>query len=216
MIRADQRVEVLIPEGGFDGLHLPLAVVRHEGKNLLPLPVVNALEFLSRTDRPVHRDGADAQLLLDFIQQVKRVAGFAVHFIDKGKYRDMPHHADLEQLAGLVFHALAGVDYHHGGIGRHQGAVGILRKILVARGIQNIDAVAVVMELHHRGGNRDAALLFDLHPVGDGVLGGLFSLDRAGERNRASVQQELFGQGGFPRVGVGDDGEGAALFDFLA
>ena len=36
----------------------------------------------------------------------------------------------------------------------------------MARGIENVDAVAAVLELHDRRGDRNAALLFDLHPVG--------------------------------------------------
>ena len=35
--------------------------------------------------------------------------------------------------------------------------------------------------------------------------------DGTGERNRPAEQQQFFGEGGFARVGVGDDGEGAAV-----
>lgn len=39
------------------------------------------------------------------------------------------------------------------------------------------------------------------------------SLDRTRLVNRPAVEQELFGQGRFTRVGVGDDGKIAARFD---
>ena len=56
-------------------------------------------------------------------------------------------------------------------VGGHQGAVGVLGEVLVARGVQNVDAEALVLELHDRRGDGDAALLFNLHPVGGGVRG---------------------------------------------
>ena len=47
-----------------------------------------------------------------------------------------------------------------------RGAVGVLREVLVAGGVQDVDAEALVLELHHGGGDGDAPLLLDLHPVG--------------------------------------------------
>src|SRR5699024_4843549 len=70
-------------------------------------------------------------------------------------------------------------------------------------------------ELEHRRGNRDAALFFDVHPVRDGVPGALLALDRAGLVDGSAVEQELFGEGGLARVGVADDGERPAAFDFF-
>ena len=39
----------------------------------------------------------------------------------------------------------------------------------------------------------------------------LAPLDRTGECYRAAEKQQFFGEGGFPRVGVGNDGKGAAV-----
>ena len=39
----------------------------------------------------------------------------------------------------------------------------------------------------------------------------LAPFDGTGERNRPAEQQQFFGEGGFARVGVGDDGEGTAV-----
>jgi acyl CoA:acetate/3-ketoacid CoA transferase len=44
---------------------------------------------------------------------------------------------------------------------------------------------------------------------------GFARLDRAGNLNRAREQQQLFGQGGFARVGVEDDGKGPAAAHFI-
>ena len=51
-------------------------------------------------------------------------------------------------------------------IDRGERAVGILRKILVARRVEQFEHAAGVLEGHHRGDHRDAALALDAHPVG--------------------------------------------------
>mgnify|MGYP000255446597 CR=1 FL=1 len=83
----------------------------------------------------------------------------------------MAHGADLEQLPGLRLHAFRAVDDHDGGVGGHEGAVGILGEVLMAGGVQNVDAEAVVLKLHHGGRDGNTALLLNLHPVGGGGAG---------------------------------------------
>ena len=84
----------------------------------------------------------------------------------------------------------------------------------MAGGVQNVDAEAFILELHHRGGDGNAALLLNLHPVGGGGPAVLLALDHAGLGDGASVQEELLRQSGLAGVGVGDDGEGAAAGNF--
>ena len=85
----------------------------------------------------------------------------------------------------------------------------------MAGGIQNVDAEAAVLELHHRGGDGDAPLLLDLHPVGGGGPGPL-ALDLAGLRDGSAVEQEFFRQGGLAGVRVGDDRKGPAALNLRA
>ena len=56
----------------------------------------------------------------------------------------------LNSLMVWASNALGGVNDHDGGIRRHQGAVGVLTEVLVARGVQNVDALALVVELQDR------------------------------------------------------------------
>ena len=179
-----------------------------EEENPLLFPVVDALELLAAADGPVDGVGVDAQLPLHFLAQLQRVPGLPVHLVDEGEDGDVAQGADLEELPGLGLHALGAVDDHHGAVGGHQRAVGVLGEVLVARGVQNVDAEAVVLELHDRGGDGDTALLFNFHPVGGGGLGPL-ALDLAGLGDGSAVEQELFRQSGFTGVRVGDDGKGA-------
>ena len=83
----------------------------------------------------------------------------------------------------------------------------------MARGVEQVDDVVPVAELHHRARHRDAALLLDLHPVGGGVPGGLAALHGAGHLDGAAEEKELLGERCLARVGVGDDGERAAVFN---
>ena len=64
--------------------------------------------------------------------------------------------------------------------------------------------------MHHRGGDRDAALLLDLHPVRARPPGLAARLDRTRDMDGAAEQQQLFGQRRLARVGMGNDGKGAA------
>src|SRR5699024_5146264 len=91
----------------------------------------------------------------------------------------------------------------------------VLGEILVPRGVQNIDAVSVILELQHRRSYRDTSLLLDLHPVRHRVPGRRLSLYGACQINGASVQQKFFRQGSLAGIRVGDDGKGPPSFYFL-
>ena len=133
------------------------------------IPVVNALKISVHADGPVDGAGPHAQHLFDFFHEGEGVLGGPVHFVDEGEDGNAPHAAHLEQLYRLLLHALGGVDEHNGAVRRHQHAVGILGKILVAGCIQDVDVKTVEFELHGAGRDGNAALLFDLHPVAGGV-----------------------------------------------
>ena len=180
------------------------------------IAVVDAPEVLAAADGPVHRVGLDAEDFFNVLHQLKRVAGLAVHLVDEGEDRDVAQRADLEQLDGLGLNALGGVNDHDGGVRRHQGAVGVLTEVLVAGRVQNVDALALIVELQNRRGNGNTALLFNVHPVGHRMLGALLALDRTCGLDGPTVEQEFFGECGFTGVGVRDDRKCAPGFDFFA
>ena len=204
------------PDQGFlvlqgDGHGLQAAAPRVEivvGQHLPRPPVIDTLKGGPAGNGPVHGIGADAEFRFQLVQQLEGVPGLPVHLVDEGEDGDAPHGADLEELPRLGLDALGRVDDHDGGVRRHQGPVGVLGEVLVAGGIQNVDAVALVFKLHDAGGDGDAPLLFQLHPVRGGVFVPVLALHGARRLDRASVEQELFRQGGLARVRVGDDGEG--------
>ena len=99
-------------------------------------------------------------------------------------------------------------------VGGGERAVGVLAEVVVAGRVEQVDATARVLELQHARRDRDAALLLHLHPVAGGLPAPCGRLDRAGEVDRAAVEQQLLGQRRLARVGVRDDRERPPLRDF--
>ncbi len=151
-LRADQRIQLLcIGDGAVDGGEpLPSSVCIGVGDDLLLLPVIDSLEAQTASDGPVDGIGGNAELRLQLIQQIKGIPGFSVHLVDKGKNRNMPHGADLEELSGLGLNTLGGIDHHNCAVSRHKSTVCVLREILMSRSIKNIYTVSVIFELQNR------------------------------------------------------------------
>ena len=177
--------------------------------------VEDAAERAAVADGPVHGVGAYAEHRLDLVHEVEGVARLVVELVHEREDGDVPQRAHLEELDGLRLHALGAVDYHDRGVGRHEGAVGVLREVLVARGVEDVDAAAVVSELQHRRGDRDAALLLDVHPVRHRVTRTVLALDRACCLDAARVEQQLLSERRLACVGVRDDGERAPRGDLV-
>ena len=64
-----------------------------EQVELVLVYVVYAFELRSYVDRPRERAHAYAQLFLKFVEQVERVASFAVHLVDEYDDRRVAHAA---------------------------------------------------------------------------------------------------------------------------
>ena len=79
--------------------------------------------------------------------------------------------------------------------------------------VQQIDDVIFVGELQHGGGDGNAAFPLHRHPVGGGVTAVAPGPYAAGQMDGVAVEQQLLGQRGFARIGVGYDGEGAPFVD---
>ena len=127
--------------------------------------VIAADELSPHADRPGCRCHVDGQVFLDLVDDLERVAGFAVHLVAEGQDRQIAQAADLEQLAGLRFDTLGPVDDHDRRIHRGQRPIGIFGKVAVARRIHQVEAMSVKIERHRRRGHRDAAILFHLHEI---------------------------------------------------
>ena len=186
-----------------------------EKMDLPRLAVIDALKLEAIADRPIDRKGADAEHALQFVQQRQRLARGAVAFVHEGENRHAALPAHFEQFERLRLDPLARVNHHDHGIHGRQHAVSVLGKILMAGSVQQIDAVAVVIELQHGRADGNAALALQFHPVRSGGALIFAGRDRAGQLHRAAVKQELLRQRRFAGVRMRDDGECAPLLDFL-
>ena len=189
------RCAELAAHGALEQVHLPCLSVEH------------TLELEAVSDGPVYRERADAQDALQFIEQREGVLHRAITFVDERENRDAALPADLEKLPGLRLDSLGRINHHHRRIHGREHAIGVFGKILVPRRVEQVEPVTIVIELQDSRADGNAALPFQLHPVGAGGALVFARGNRAGELHRAAVQQQLFRQRGLARVRMRNDGE---------
>ena len=185
-----------------------------EEMDLAGEPVVDALEGGAVADGPVDGEGAELEDVFQFVNQGEWFAGRPVAFVHEGKDGHAALVADFEEFTGLAFDAFGGVNDHDHRVHGGEDPVGVFGEVFVAGGVEEIDPVAVVIELQGGGADGDAALAFQFHPVGGGGALMFAGGDGAGQLHGAAVEQELLGHRCLPGIGMGDDGEGAAFGDF--
>ena len=170
-------------------------------------PVDDAAQLAGGADRPRRRRRPQADLRLDLVEQLERLAAGAVVLVEERQHREPAAPADLEQLERLGLDALGAVEDHHHGVDAGEDAVGVLGEVLVAGGVEEVDDMVPIGELEHRRADRDAALALQLHPVRRRRPLPFAGLDGPGALHGAGVEQELLGQRRLAGVGVADDRE---------
>ncbi len=174
----------------------------------LALDVVHASKLVGVPDRPVHRRRRDAERRLDIVHQRERIFGRSIELVDERQNRQPMAMTHLVELARLRLDAIGRVDHHHDAVGGNQRAIGVFAEVLVTRRVEQRHAPPLNLELERRRCDRDAALLFELHPVGGRRTAIFSSANCARELDRACIQQQLLGQRGLACVWMRDDGEG--------
>ena len=92
--------------------------------------VDHAEEVLAVAHGPRRRGGAEADLRLDLVEQLQRIAARAVELVQEGEHGQVAAAAHLEQLQRLRLDALGGVEHHHDGVDGGEHAVGVLAEVL--------------------------------------------------------------------------------------
>ena len=77
--------------------------------------------------------------------------------------------------------------------------------------VEQVEDNAIFLECHHRRGYRNAALLFNLHPVRTRAPSLPARLHFTGQVNRAALQQQFLRQRSLTRVRVGNNSKGPAV-----
>ena len=204
-------VRVGLAARGDDVLQRPRAAAGHARELVegLVAPVDHAAELARDADRPRQRRQRQAERLGQVVDHPERLHAGPVVLVHERDQRDAARAGDLEELLGLGLDAAGGVDQDHGGVDRGQHPQRVLGEVLVARGVEQVEDDALVLEAQHGGGDRDAAAALEVHPVRRRRLLPAARGDRARLADRARVQEQLLGEGGLARVRVRDDGEGA-------
>ncbi len=167
--------------------------------------IVYALETLAAVDWPREGTYVYTEFVLYLVQQVEWVFTLTVHLVDEDHHGRFAHTADLHQAASLRLHTLGGVNHDNHGIDSRERTERIFGKVLVTRGIEDIDMIALIFKAHHRGGHRDTTLLLDFHPVGCGCLLNLIRLHRTCHVDSTTEEQKFLRQSGLTRIWVRDN-----------
>jgi hypothetical protein len=146
--------------------------------------------FTAAAHRPRHRAARDAEHLLNLVKQVERLTSVAVELVDEGDDWDATHPANVKQLPGLGFHSLRSVEEHQCRVHRRKRAVCVFAEVVVTRGVEQVQPMSAVLELHCARGHRDPALALQLHLVARRVPLGPALLDRTGKMDGAAIEQD--------------------------
>ena len=191
-----------------------LTLIGCKEREILLVDVVHALERIAARDGECQRTYTNLQLALNLIQQIERVLARAVQLIDKYHYGGIAHTAYVHQLTSLRLDTLRSVNNDDNRIYGRQRTIGILGKILVTRGIEDVDFHILIVESHNRCSNRDTALALDFHKVGCGTLLNLIALYSTRNVDGTSKEEQLLGKSGLTGIGVCNNGK-CSSFGYL-
>src|SRR4051794_30357059 len=129
-------------------------------------PIVDADEHTVAMYGPRDRMTRDLEIGFYVAHEFERILADTIALVHEREDRCAPQLADAEQLSRSLFDAFAVVEQHDRAVGRNERSIRVLGEVLVARRVEQVDVIAVVLELHHARRHRDATLLLELHPVG--------------------------------------------------
>ena len=169
-------------------LHLfsDVLLVRREKIEFLFIDIIDALESLSLIDWPRKRANFDLQFLFKFIKKIKRIATFTVHLVDVNDYWCLAHTANRHQFTCLIFYTFCTVNDNDGTIYGGKCAECVFSKVLMTWSVEDVNFVALIIELHHRSSYRDTTLFLYFHPIRCSRLFNLIILDSASHLNLAT------------------------------
>jgi hypothetical protein len=98
----------------FDDLRVLAAplLARREAPQAIVAKIEHAAKRLAHADRPGDGRAVDGEHRLDLLDERQGLAHLAVHLVDERDDGRCAEAAHFEQLDGLLFHALRGIDHH--------------------------------------------------------------------------------------------------------
>ena len=117
--------------------------------------------------------------LVDVVEDLGRPGVAAVDLVEGDDDRQMPRHRLLEHVAGLGQRALGRVDEEEDRVDHQQAPLDLAAEVGVARGVDDVEADAGVVDRRLLGEDRDPLLALQVHRVHDPVDKGLVRPERA-------------------------------------
>ena len=175
---------------------------------------IDALEKFPDAYRESKRNRLDFQDGFDLVEQIEDRATVEIHLVDERDNRRVPHPADFHQLDRLLFDTVHAIDQNKRGIDRGERTISVFAKVLVPRRIDQVEPATFKRKIQHGTRNGNSAFLFDLHPVADRVAAVRLRADMPRFADDLSIPEKFFGNRGFSRIRVADNGKGSPLRDF--
>ena len=116
-------------------------------------------------DRPSRDKAVNAEFCLHIVKKSEWVLTDSVALVYERIDRKAPLFANTEQFLRLYLYTFSIVEEHDCTVGRRQSSICVLRKVLMAWGVQEVDAEVLIFEVEHGRGDGDATLLLHFEPV---------------------------------------------------
>ena len=170
--------------------------------------VDDAAEVRLGADRQLDRNSVAAQALMHHVDNVVEVRAHDVHLVDVDHAGNIVMVSLSPDRLGLRLNAALGTKDRHAAVEHAQAALDLNGEVDVARGVDDIDAVALPEASGRSARDRDAALLLLRHPVhGGSAFMGLTELVVD-----ARVEQNAFRRGRLTGVDVRHDANVSCVF----
>ena len=179
------------------------ALVGRVGDDLAAQHVQHLVEPGAGIDRDDQREHTLAEVLAKLRQRLVKIRLLFVERIHDDDLRDAVRDRAFPDRVGADTRPVVGVHHHHRQVAHAQRPHRFADEIHVARAIQDVELLALPIQVHERGGDGDLPVLLALVVVRDGGAGG----DGPHAVDHAGTSQHGLTEHGFPARSVAYDGE---------
>ena len=169
--------------------------------------VDDAVEVRAAAGGQLYRDGVGAELGVQLVHALGEVGAHAVHLVDEYQPRHRVGVGLFPHRFALRLHAGDRAEHRHRAVEHAQRALHLHGEVHVPRGVDDVDRVVAPDAVGGGRRDRDAALLFEIHPVHFGLT----VMDFTKLVLAAGVVQDALGGGGLAGVNVSHDPDVAGM-----
>ena len=135
------------------------------------------------------------------VEHLVRAGVFAVDLVDDDDRLDLVLERFLKHETGLRLRAVVRIDDEQDAIDHLHDALDFAAEVGVARGVDDVDAIAVPMKGGVLGANGDALFALEIHRIHHALLDLLVGAEGAG------LPEQLIDERGLAVIDVGNDGD---------